>query len=266
MRMRKKGQAEHEGIFIIFEILLAISVVFFLTQKISNFKDNTIFDKNFLARDVALTLNTLSFAPGNAEYHYLYPKLSFDISFTDKITVSDKEGSDITYPFMKNKGFAYSLYTLSSPTEIFFSKAGNEISFQNLSLNRLPCIPADPGKIAVDFDTTQNRQELGLLAQSIQGTDKMKEYSNGVFYPSQKTFSGDTLITVAARKRAFDYIKVYSSPEEKNKACSIANAVVDAAGISASVIPDKEKGSMRIELGISQKGNDMIAALAEALS
>ncbi len=263
--LKKRSEAQHELYFLLFEIGLAVSALFFITGKISQFRDNTVFDVNYLARDLALVLNTLSFSPGNAEYQYEYPKLSFDFDFRDKVTVKEKEGNPISYPYMKHKGLLYAFNPLSSPASITFYKSGKTISNQHLSLNRLPCTEAELGKIAIDFDLSQHAQELGLLAQSLSGKEMKKIYSDGKFVDVPAQMSAPLLALVSMKDSSFDYIKVYSSPEEKEKACTIANAVVDALGIPAAVIPGRQKGSMLIELGIAGKRNEIMASLAQAL-
>lgn len=65
----KKG-ISHDLFFNVFELILAAIVILSLLNFVSDVAEQTIFKKNYLARDISLLVNTLYAAPVQVEYTY----------------------------------------------------------------------------------------------------------------------------------------------------------------------------------------------------
>lgn len=101
----KKGLT-YEQFFNVLELVLAIIIILALFFFVSDVAKKTIFEKNYMARDLAILLNTFYAAPGEVTYNYYENLKDFTFNFGDnKVEVSGKEdkGTNIFYPFAKNK-------------------------------------------------------------------------------------------------------------------------------------------------------------------
>lgn len=107
----KKGGIVHEQFFNIFEIALAILILLALLKFIYDISNKTIFEKNYMARDLAILLNTLYSAPGEVRYDYSenIEGLVFDFAGNkvEILTKKDEESTKVFYPFGKNKNLQF---------------------------------------------------------------------------------------------------------------------------------------------------------------
>src|SRR3989338_6630309 len=86
--IRNKRGMEHEIFFNIFELALAAIVVISLFLFISDVVEQTIFEKNYIARDLSVLANTIYAAPGGVFYIYDEDVSKFIVDFAPgKVTV-----------------------------------------------------------------------------------------------------------------------------------------------------------------------------------
>lgn len=103
----------HEMFFNIFEIVLAFIVILALFNFVNGIVKQTIFEKNYLARDLAILTNTVYAAPGEVIYNYNENAKEFEFSFDFKpnnIEIKENYGEEqkelaapIVYPFAEDK-------------------------------------------------------------------------------------------------------------------------------------------------------------------
>jgi len=124
----KKGM-DHELFFTIFDYILATVVIISLLAFVSDIAKKTIFEKNYLSRDTALLLNTLSSAPGEVSYTYIENMNMLNFQFLDgRATVSSQNQKEAPawYPYAQNKHWGYSFTPSSAfdpwPNTLVFSK------------------------------------------------------------------------------------------------------------------------------------------------
>lgn len=103
----KKG-ISHDLFFNVFELVLAFVVVLALFNFVADVVEQTIFEKNYLARDLALFVNILYAAPGKVVYTYEEDARDFILNFTEnRIAVYDagQDGDEVNtfYLFAENK-------------------------------------------------------------------------------------------------------------------------------------------------------------------
>ena len=131
----KKGISD-EVFFNIFELILAMIVIVSLLKFINDVSEQTIFEKNYLARDMALLINTLYTAPGDVSYIYNEDTANFKFIYgfmPNKVEVYEKEEAlqqnHPFYPFAENKKikFGYDKIEYKEDLRIRFSKGADEI-------------------------------------------------------------------------------------------------------------------------------------------
>ena len=129
----KKGMT-HELFFNVFELVLASIVLLAILYFIHDIANQTIFEKNYLARDLSVLLNTIYAAPGDVAYDYNenIAGLTFDF-IGNKVQVHSKEGdsSNVFYPFAKNDLLTFQDKTLSydkDSVKIKFLKSQESVS------------------------------------------------------------------------------------------------------------------------------------------
>ena len=101
---------EKDFFFTAFDMILAVVVLYALFSFVSGVGKETIFEKNYLSRDVAIMLDTISAAPGDVSYKYTenVGDFAFDIN-QNAVLVKGKgqptsEGPwGVQYPFAENK-------------------------------------------------------------------------------------------------------------------------------------------------------------------
>tara|TARA_Y100000310_G_C20701313_1_gene830199 strand:+ start:6068 stop:6520 length:453 start_codon:yes stop_codon:yes gene_type:complete len=102
----KKG-VSHDLFFNVFELVLAFIVVLALLDFVGDVADQTIFKKNYLARDISLLVNALYAAPVKVEYNYVEDISRFVLDFSEgriSIYENDEESEIKTfYLFGENK-------------------------------------------------------------------------------------------------------------------------------------------------------------------
>lgn len=126
----KKG-ITHDLFFNVFELLLAFIVAFALFNFVNDIIKQTIFEKNYLTRDLALIINTLYAAPGEVVYNYDEDVGEFIIDFTGDIDNTDNKYNrvsvyleeesirNIFYLFAEDKNLPFQYKILSSGEEDF---------------------------------------------------------------------------------------------------------------------------------------------------
>ena len=106
----KKGII-HDLFFNVFELILAFIVVLALLNFVSDVAEQTIFKKNYLARDISLLVNTLYAAPGKVEYTYDEDLSELVFEFSESRISLYKEGGEegvkIFYLFGEDKNVPF---------------------------------------------------------------------------------------------------------------------------------------------------------------
>jgi hypothetical protein len=104
--LKKRGDVTHESLWFMFDLVLTVIVFLSTTYMVDNAVESTKFEKNFLARDVSLLLETLYAAPGVVSINYAQEKFWFSFNF-DKNKVEVYDANELmpykgTYTFMRD--------------------------------------------------------------------------------------------------------------------------------------------------------------------
>jgi hypothetical protein len=126
IRLFKRGMS-NDLFFNVFGLVLAIIVIIAIFSFIRDVSEQTIFEKNYFARDISLLINTIYSAPGDVVYDYADDKEDFIVEIEEgKVFVfsegEDKEdrifyffGEDTNFDIDENK-FSY----LGKPIKLSF--------------------------------------------------------------------------------------------------------------------------------------------------
>jgi len=139
--MNKRGVVR--SMFLAGEIVGAAIVAFLLISSAVKWSDSETPYKAYLARDMALVIDTLFSSPGNIIINYTQNVSKYNIDFNENSTTVYKKTQidGMSYKFVGYKGFEMDL-TLKNPAKIQFAKINDEISIgESLekNLNLLKC-------------------------------------------------------------------------------------------------------------------------------
>ena len=126
----------HLEFFTVFELVLAAIVIISLIMFVEDVVRQTIFEKNFLARDIAILVNTLYASPGAVAYDYGEEIDEFVLWFEDnRISVYGKkekrEDVSTFYLFADRKNMPFPPKTINEraeKTKIGFFKSEHDIN------------------------------------------------------------------------------------------------------------------------------------------
>lgn len=116
--------------FVLIEIILISMISIGFWRFLASVKDDNIFEKNYLARDIALTATAINSAPGDIKYTYNLNAPSFDLQFEkNMVIVSEPVGHEANYHFMSNDG-GFS-QTFKSPQKVTLKKENDKFMVEN---------------------------------------------------------------------------------------------------------------------------------------
>ncbi|MFH1440153.1 MAG: hypothetical protein ABIG89_06290 [Candidatus Woesearchaeota archaeon] len=106
--------------------LILISMVFIgMIVYVYNIKNDTLFEKRTIVRDLSLLANTIQSVPGNTFYVFT-PTISgkdYAYEFVDNLVIlSEKEHAKLGYPFFVNKFIPFHRYALIDTINFTLSK------------------------------------------------------------------------------------------------------------------------------------------------
>lgn len=134
MRLKKKSQLEIIS-FATLEIILAIVVVLAFFWTANSIKDKTVFHRQFLTRDTALTVNTIYSSPNDIYYWYEPSSVSsikfskFDYELKDGVVNVVDNNLKNRYPYLKTLTIESKNDYISKPSKINLYKTNNIFYF-----------------------------------------------------------------------------------------------------------------------------------------
>lgn len=149
----KEGMT-HDLFFNMFELVLAAIVIIALINFVTDAVSKSIFEKNYLARDLALLVNTIYSAPGELTYNYEQSLDNYQFEFDfrqNQVLVHEKEDkveeSPTSYIFAENKNIPFQYKTLSQENGkigIIFYKLKDSVNVESSTRNNF--IPGGSGR------------------------------------------------------------------------------------------------------------------------
>ncbi len=132
--IKNKSGFTHELFFNVFELVLALVVALALFQFINNVVKSTEFEKNYLARDLSLMVNTVYSSPGDVSYTYgeNLGGNSFSIKLEPNSVIVREKDSEVPifYNFAENNNILFSyngFQTDKDKISLMFNKLNGQI-------------------------------------------------------------------------------------------------------------------------------------------
>jgi N-acetylmuramoyl-L-alanine amidase len=147
---RGTGDVSHHAYLVVFELILVASVFLALMGYVKSLEENTLFEKSYLSKDLALLMNTIYASPSQVSYVY---SAKFDLSrfnfvFQDSaVTVYEVfgsasnsfgsadsrniKGAKIYYPFGSDANIKFGAPTISNPNALLFSFADSSVTISS---------------------------------------------------------------------------------------------------------------------------------------
>lgn len=133
----KKGQVESELFFIIIEIILVLGIAITFFSFVNSIAKNTMIEKNYFSRDLALLIDVIYSSPGDIYYNYFHEEddvmNKFNFLFDEqKVEVSEAEIEQkplpVSYPYADSLIFGKKVEKIEEPRIIEIIKIENEVS------------------------------------------------------------------------------------------------------------------------------------------
>ncbi len=237
---KKRGQFKL-SLWTIIELMLFVIVALLFISMIRDVQDNTLFEKTYVSRDMALMANTVQSVPGDVTVYYSQPNFdigNFSYDFTDNLVIlynpEERTGSEVKYPFFINSNLLSSLEDLETPSHLVFVKTSelfqiredyNEDSVEQLVCGNIQATLAGQDTLVV-YSTTNNKNEIAItdylssdklsfIKRSSQTTD-IETNTNLVIGIEIATDNTSTTNTIKAY-----YPYGSNSEQSKKMACSI---------------------------------------------
>lgn len=224
-------KAEEQTLFSMMTVVLVLGVVLFsFLAYINQATSSTYYQKNFLATDLALLLDTIQLLDGNLELIYapistknkfLYEFQNSQVKVSDsKLDVKKGNGYFLMNKNIKLKNTAFE----SENNKIIVGKEGNVIFVNEnraVNLNTLEC-PKE--KVPFVKSLTVKGGELASTVNKIAASD----FEEG----------NDLVLNVEVKDRQKNYLKIFYPKNRERIACEIANRISEVEPFDGvSIIP-----------------------------
>lgn len=170
--MNKRGV--ERSLFLVGEIVGAALVAVLLISNAMQWTSTERPYKEYLAKDIALSIDSIFASPGNIIVNYTSNLTDYSVNLTGNsvsIYNSDLEQSNkITRKFVPSENIEVNEITLEKPKNIFFMKTGNEIFIDDsahANLNILTCDKLD--------EKEEKLKDKKILIDPGYGKDNIKE-------------------------------------------------------------------------------------------
>jgi hypothetical protein len=129
----KKAQT-NEVYHILIQVIIAVTIFLILQAYISSVAKDTLFEKSYLSKDIALLIESIYTSPGEVTYTYAHRKAELDrfqFEFDEqKVSVREtgvEEEITVEYPYAEDLNFPSAMKRISGATKIEFSKKGGKV-------------------------------------------------------------------------------------------------------------------------------------------
>lgn len=230
----RKSSIETELYYTIFEIILVAMVVTALFAYLDSIRKDTLFEKTYLVKDLALMMNTIYAAPGNVRLSYAHEKLNlseFNFNFINQKAAAAEstiEGAlELKYPFIADSFFSEEIEQIMAQKEIAIQKTGSSIKIKNIlpqQLNLLSCpvkeMPELEGKnIFIHEDSTEIMKNALKTALQTSETKSPETKLIIAFYATEEPGEEDII-------KAYVNINGPYIAESEQLACRILNNIL----------------------------------------
>ena len=133
----KKADVTVELLFVLIQLILALAIYAALQNYVKSVEDDTLYEKYYLSKDLALFLNTLYASPGEVHYEYSNEELDLSRFIFDfknqKVVVKEiaEEAIPIEHPYGEDKNLEWKSEDISQSDKIVFVKTDKKLEIKN---------------------------------------------------------------------------------------------------------------------------------------
>ena len=133
----KKADVTVELLFVLIQLILALAIYAALQNYVNSVEDDTLYEKIYLSKDLALFLNTLYAGPGEVNYVYSNEKLDLSRFIFDfknqKVVVKEtaEKAIPIKHPYGEDKNLEWMSEGVSNSDKIIFVKTDKKLEIKN---------------------------------------------------------------------------------------------------------------------------------------
>jgi hypothetical protein len=117
MSLKKRGQS-HDVLWWVLNLFFLAIILLTLLYIINSILNNNMFERKYLAKDVALVMNNMYASPNTVLFVYTENQFDFDVRFQKNkvMAMKPKEGevTGITYPFIEEDAMAVNYKKIKS--------------------------------------------------------------------------------------------------------------------------------------------------------
>ncbi len=138
MNLGKKGGGFELSFWVVIQLVLVLFIGASFFYFVYDVKNDTLFEKKYVSRDMALMANVVQSVPGDAIVFYSQPKFNiseFSYSFGYNLFEIGAEtaAASALYPFYRNLGLRMSdVYNLENPRYLVFGKKGDYFEIKEM--------------------------------------------------------------------------------------------------------------------------------------
>jgi hypothetical protein len=248
--MHKRGQLISYHALIELVLLIFIASAFFYFHK--TVQENTVFEKSYVARDIALLLETVQAVPGEIIVYYNQPefdvgKYNYDFS-NNLFTVSEENiATSIYYSYFLDKTLTAPLPTFQHPAAFVISKTHSILEIlEYASLKQ-----ENPALTCPNYASTK-KQQLSIAVVADSSTAQLQNYLINnptiLFAKKYKEPVEETDLVIVFSAESGKTIEAYypTGDEQSEKiACLLANSIFNEiiAKIPDAIIEYPERSS-----------------------
>lgn len=263
--------------FIIFQLLMIAAIFASLMFYVSSLKNQTLFKKLALSRDIALTANTLYAAPGNIEYTYYAADLNlseFDYGFDKQLANVFEQERPTSYPYGDDILFSHIFPKIKNPERFYLQNIAYTFSAKKETeakpnLFKYPYVEVNEtkGKVMAGFynENPLANQIAAELAVSKEGVGRITEAGTLIIAEIDDKNPKTLKIEIPAKP---DAVK-----QNRKLASIIANNALERGNIDyVYIIPstrdelNKANTSVYISLGKDVPITDISQTISRSLS
>ncbi len=230
--MKKRGQILSYHALIELALLVFITAAFFYFHK--TVQDNTVFEKSYVSRDIALLLETVQSVPGDVTIYYSQPQFDvgkYNYDFSDNLIQIYEENilTSMYYPYFLDLSLTAPLPAFEKPAAFAITKKCNILNInEHTSIKRKKSVELT---CLCNVSTKNNTLSLSVAGDS--DTSKIQSYiiNNPVikFTKKYKESTKDTslvlILSSGPEAEITAYYPINDDGQSEELACILANAL-----------------------------------------
>ena len=233
--MQKRGEIKlNYEVLIELVLLIVITSAFFYFHK--TVQENTVFEKSYVARDIALLMETSQSVPGDVTAYYSQPEFDvgkYNYDFSDNLFKVYEQNilSSIYYPFYLDKTLTAPLPAFEHPAAFVITKLHRVFEIKEFG----SITQKNPALTCPEYASTK-KQQFSLAVVTDADTAQLQSYLLNnptiLFAKKYKEPTEETNLVIIFSSESGKTIQAYYSNtddgQSEKMACILANAIFNS--------------------------------------